>query len=697
MDPFRRRSLPSLSSSSIAIAIAENLTSLIIRVGKNRSNNISQLKQIHAQILINGCINSSTTLLTNFLISHYRSHGGGPHFPLLFLQSLPKPAEPLLWNSIVRFSIDSDNWSDFSCFYNAMRLNHFAPNTTTICSILKKCVSIAALQFGESFHCHMIKLATLFDIVAQTALLDFYSKLGNITFARRLFDEMPERDIVVNNAMLSALGKNGFIGDAQNLFDNMMPQKNSCSWNVMISCYCKSGRIEYARSIFDRCHLRDVVSWNAMIDGYCKLGWLTNAQELFDRMGTSKNFVTWNTMIAGFVQARQFNRAIQMFREMQSERVKPTEVTMVSLLSACAHLGALDMGDWLYAYIKRKNLRVDVVLGNALIDMYCKLGSVETALDVFHGLRVRNIFCWNSMIAGLGMNGFGKQAVTLFGSMGSQGVKPDGVTFVGLLSGCGHSGLVSTGKNFFSQMDDVYGLKPAIEHYGCMVDLFGRAGLLDEALDLVKNMPVKPNAIVLGSLLRACQVHKNTEIGEQVTRRLLELNPSDGGNYVFLSNLYASLNRWEDVNVCRKSMAEKGVQKTPGCSSVELNNTVHEFVAGDFSHPQFLQINAFIDVMEKELKVNGYEADTGLVLHDIENEEKETAIKYHSERIAVAFGLMSSPAGKTIRVVKNLRTCNDCHSAMKIISRIYEREVIVRDRHRFHHFKNGSCSCNDYW
>ncbi|XP_057488080.1 pentatricopeptide repeat-containing protein At1g08070, chloroplastic-like [Actinidia eriantha] len=677
---------------SIPRAIPSLADYLTLILSSNSLLSPRQLQQIHAQMLTNGCVNS-TALVTNFLTSCYRSHTH--HYPLIFLQNLPKP-DPLLWNSMVRVSLECENWEDFKGFYNGLRDKNLVPNKSLISLILRCCAGFCATQLGESFHCQIAKMGFVSDVVLQTGLLDFYAKVGDLGSAKKVFNEMTERDVVANNAMISAMSKHGCLEEAQRLFDSM-PERNSCSWNSMITCYCKLGRIESARLIFDRNPVKDVVSWNAIIDGYCKLGQLVNADELFVRMGSAKNSVTWNTMIAGYVQSREFGRAICAFQQMQAECVKPTEVTMVSLLSACAHLGALDMGEWIHAYIRKKNFRVDVVLGNALIDMYCKCGSIDAALDVFHGLTVKNIFCWNSIIVGLGMNGYGEEAINIFISMEKENIKPDGVTFVGLLSGCSHSGLVSAGRRYFSQMGSVYRIQPGIEHYGCMVDLLGRSGFLEEALEVIQTMSMKPNSVVWGSLLRACQVHKNTKVSEQVTQYLLELDPCDGGNYVFLSNLYASLNRWDDVNICRRLMIERGVHKTPGCSSIEVDNVVHEFVAGDTSHPEFRQINVFLDEIAKELERHGHEPDTASVLHDIQDEEKETTIRYHSERIAVAFGLMKTPPEKTIRVVKNLRTCSDCHSAMKLVSKVFKREIIVRDRNRFHHFSNGSCSCKDYW
>lgn len=577
-----------------------------------------------------------------------------------------------------------------------MLQNNVVPRKTTFTLILRYCSTHGAVSLGLCFHCQMLKTGFNFDLILQTGLLQFYAKAGELRYAKLMFDEITQKDVLAHNVMISALIINGCAEEAQTMFDKM-PERNSSSWNSMISCYCKLGEINSARLMFDRCPVKDVVSWNTMIDGYCKTKQLNTAHNLFLQMGSARNSITWNTIISGYVQSKKFKEAILIFQQMQAENVKPTEVTMVSLLSACAHLGAIDMGKWIHAYIRRKNLRIDVVLGNAIIDMYCKCGSVEEALMVFDGLSVKNIFCWNSIIVGLGMNGYGNEAIGIFISMEKEKIKPDGVTFVGLLCGCSHSGLISTGRKYFSQMHSVYMVEPGIEHYGCMVDLLGRAGFLKEALELVKTMPIKPNAVVWGSLLQACQIHKDSKLSELVTQQLLQLDPFDSGNYVFLSNIYASLNRWDDVEICRKLMIERGVSKTPGCSSIEVDNVVHEFVAGDNTHPQILEINLFLEEIAKVVKEEGYEPDTASVLHDIEEEEKERAVRYHSERIAIAFGLMSMPPDKTIRVVKNLRTCSNCHSAIKLISKAFGREIIVRDRNRFHHFRNGTCSCKNYW
>lgn len=582
-----------------------------------------QLKQLHAQILTNGGFNHKP-LLTIFLSSAYYRHKKE-----LILQSFPRHNKPsLLWNSMISASLQHENIEELLDLYRGLMISCnscFFPDSVTISLILRYCANRNGAHLGKSFHSQIVKMGFEFDVILLTGLLDFYAKVGDLGSAQKVFAEMPERDDVASNAMISAFSRFGCVKEAEQLFENM-PQRDSASWNSLITCYCKSSDVDKARLVFDQNPMKDVVSWNAMIHGYCKLDQMIKAEELFVQMGFMKNVATWNTMIAGYVQCSEFVKAINLFRCMLREEMKPTEVTMVSLLSACAHLGALDMGEWIHGYIHRMKIKIDFVLGNALIDMYFKCGNVVAAMQVFHGLSDGNIFCWNSIIVGLGMHGYGKEAVDAFAAMEEKGIKPDGVTFIGLLSSCSHAGLVSVGRSYFSQMKNYYGVEPGIEHYGCMVDLLGRSGCIEEALELIKSMPMKPNAVVWGGLLRACHKHKDAKLGELVTENLLSLDPHDGGNYVFLSNLYASLNRWCEVDQCRMLMNNRGVRKTPGCSSVEVENVVYDFVAGDISHPQ---INVFLDKITTELQAHEYEPDTTWVLHDVEDEEEEVRTRLH--------------------------------------------------------------------
>lgn len=488
----------------------------------------------------------------------------------------------------------------------------------------------------------------------------------------------------------------GCFGIAQKLFDEMSV-RDVVSWNTLVAGFCLSGQVDKARVVFDGMVERSLVSWSTMISGYAKVGNLEEARRLFDSM-PERNVVSWNAMIAGYAQNEKYSDAVELFRQMQQVgRLAPNDVTLVSVLSACAHLGALDLGKWIDWFIRRKGMELGLFLGNALADMYAKCGCITEARRVFDKMQERDVISWSIIITGLAMNGHADEAFECFDRMIKQGEKPNDITFMGLLTACTHVGLVEKGLEYFDMMDQTYGIVPKIEHYGCVVDLLSRAGRLDEAEKLINLMPVKPNVIVWGALLGGCRIYKDVERGEQVVHRILELESDHSGSYVYLANIYASMGRLDDAAKCRLRMRDNGVMKMPGCSWLEVDNVVYEFFMGELSHPQSDKIYSMIRELRWKMKLAGYKPKTDLVVHNIDEEEKEDALSVHSEKLAIAFGLISTSEGTTIRIVKNLRVCNDCHDATKIISKIVNREIIVRDRSRFHHFRDGRCSCNDYW
>ena len=421
------------------------------------------------------------------------------------------------------------------------------------------------------------------------------------------------------------------------------------------------------------------------------------ARRVFDKI-SQPCIVTYNAMITGYARGSRPNEALSLFRELQARNLMPTDVTMLSALSSCSLLGALDLGKWLHEYVTKSGLDRFVKVNTALIDMYAKCGSLDDAVCVFQKMAVRDTQAWSAMIMAYAIHGHGPKAMSLFKEMRKAGIKPDEITFLGLLYACSHTGLVEEGFEYFYSMRDKYGVIPGIKHYGCMVDLLGRAGRLEEAYEFIVGLPIRPTPIFWRTLLSACGSHGNVELGKRVLEHIFELDDSHGGDYVILSNLCARAGRWEDVNTVRKLMGERGVVKVPGCSSVEVNNVVHEFFSGDGVHSVSTKLHQALDELVKELKMVGYVPDTSLVFHaDMEDEEKEVILRYHSEKLAITFGLLNTPPGTTIRVVKNLRVCADCHSAAKLISFIFDRQIILRDVQRFHHFKDGKCSCEDFW
>ncbi|XP_010924031.2 pentatricopeptide repeat-containing protein At5g43790 [Elaeis guineensis] len=441
----------------------------------------------------------------------------------------------------------------------------------------------------------------------------------------------------------------------------------------------------------------------ALLSFYSKCGKLAICRHLFDQI-SQPDLPTWNCILAAY--ARCCNNAesngsgmetLFLFQRLQLSSTRPNEITLVVLISACGDLGALSQGMWAHAYVERNDLVVNCFVGTALIDMYSKCGRLDLAEQVFAGLPKKDTHCYNVMIHGLAIHGHGRRVFGLFDRMRSEGVVVDDVTLVVVISACAHAGLVDKGQQYFGRMQVDFGIVPKIEHYGCFLDLLGRAGRFEEAEEVIRQMPVKPNAVMYRTLLGACRIHNKSEVRERMIENLIQLQPEHGGNYVLLSNMYADTNRWDDVRRVRKVMKDKGIDKTPGSSLVEIDGAIHEFLMGDKTHPYSKQIYSMLDEMDKKLHECGHRPSTKEVLFDVEEEDKEDVLSYHSERLAIAFALLASASSAPIRVIKNLRVCGDCHSATKLISWIYRREIIVRDRNRFHHFSDGKCSCLDYW
>eukprot|EP01018_Ginkgo_biloba_P002100 Gb_06087 [translate_table: standard] len=418
--------------------------------------------------------------------------------------------------------------------------------------------------------------------------------------------------------------------------------------STLVDMYTKCGSIENARDVFDKMPQRDTVSWNTMISGYAFHGHVDEALELFQKM-PQPNVISWTAMIGGYAQNGHGEEAL-------------------NFIDKCNKLGME-----IHEQLNRSGFQSNVFVGSALVDMYAKCGSIEKACNVFDKIHQPDVVSWNAMIAGYAMHGSGKEAIEIFEQMQHPGANPDTVTLVCVLAACCHAGLVDKGQQYFNHMSHYYHITPTMEHYGCMVDLLGRAGHLDEAQDFISKMPIKADATVWGCLLGACRIHNNIELGEHVAEHMFELNPKNFAPYVLLSNMYAAAGR------------RHGIEK------------VYAFLVGDRSHPQTEEIYAKLEALSRQMKTEGYVPDTKFVFNDVEEDQKEQILYHHSEKLAIAFGLINTSPKTTIRVIKNLRVCGDCHSAIKFISKIVAREIVVRDSHRFHHFKDGCCSCADYW
>ncbi|CAM8928813.1 unnamed protein product [Rhodiola kirilowii] len=691
------------------------------------------LKQLHSHFIKFGLHNTQFALskLVDFCaVSSY----GDLSYALSVFESIEEP-NVIIWNTMIRGYLMASFPDTALDWYMRMLVAGVYPNSYTFPFVLKSCAKVGDGNLGKMVHCQVVKLGLEDDAFVHTSLINMYAQSGGLDDARVVFDKSFHRDAVSFTALITGYTCRGLMDDAQKLFDEI-PVRNVVALNAMIAGYAQCGRFQEGLQLFWRmveCNLEPNESTlvsilsvcaqsgslemgnrirslleesgielslrvvNALIDMYSKCGNLEIARGYFDSL-PKRNVISWNVMIGGYTHTNHYREALILFQQMQCSNEEPNEVTLISILPACASLGALDIGKWIHVYINKKYKDLaNVTLYTSLIDMYAKCGNIRAAQQIFNDMKVRSLASWNAMISGLAMHGHAENAFELFSKMLGEGFVPDDITFVAVLSACKHAGLVDQGRMYYKRMLKDYNITPKLHHYGCMIDLLGRVGLIEEAEDLVKSMDMSPDAAIWGSLLGACKAHNKVELAESIAEKLIELEPKNPGAYILLSNIYAGAGQWEDVAKIRTRLNDKGMKKVPGCSSIEVDSVVHEFLVGDKTHPQTEQIYKMLDEVDNLVEKAGFVPDTSEVLYDINEEWKEDALSYHSEKLAIAFGLISTKPGTTIRIVKNLRVCGNCHSATKLISKIFNREIIARDRNRFHHFKDGSCSCQDYW
>ncbi|XP_062029503.1 pentatricopeptide repeat-containing protein At3g16610 [Rosa rugosa] len=576
-----------------------------------------------------------------------------------------------------------------------------APNASTIVAVLPTVAQANALSQGKAMHGYSMRRRFSDDVVLSTALLDMYAKCQCIVYARRIFDAMSVRNEVCWSAMIGGCDS---MREAMSLFDEMVVKDVRKLTRVTLGSILRActkltdlsrGRRVHCYAIKAGFDLNTMVG-NTILSMYAKCGIIDDAFRLFDIMDP-KDTVSYGAIISGCVQNGYAKEALLIFHQMQLSGIDPDLATMAGVLPACSHLAALQHGACGHGYSIAHGFATDTSICNALIDMYSKCGKIHIGRQVFDRMLKRDTVSWNTMIVGYGIHGLGMEAISQFHNMQAAGIKPDDVTFIGLLSACSHSGLVTEGKHWFSAMSQDFSITPRMEHYICMVDLLARTGLLAEAHSFIQSMPFEADVRVWSALLAACRVHNNIELGEEVSRKVQGLGSEGTGNLVLLSNMYSSIGRWDDAAHVRIKQKDQGLKKSPGCSWVEINGVIHGFLGGDQSHPESAQIHEKLEELLVDMKRMGYCAENSFVLQDVEEEEKERILLYHSEKLAIAYGALHLSPGKPIFVTKNLRVCGDCHAAIKSISLVTKREITVRDVSRFHHFSDGNCSCADFW
>ncbi|KAK4350919.1 hypothetical protein RND71_030232 [Anisodus tanguticus] len=628
---------------------------------------IKTLKKLHSKIIFDPGLCNNTSLAIKLMRAYAAC--GQPNVTRQLFDKIPE-GNVAVYNVMIRSYMNNKFYKDAIFVYKDMCKRDVGPDNYTFPCVLKACFGSDNLRVGLQIHCTVGKKGLDCDLFIGNCLVAMYGKCGCLVEARQVLNEIPKRDVISWNSMVVGYAQNGRFNDALEVCKEMNVLSHKPNPGTMAS-------------------LLPAVS-NTSIEN------VSFVKDIFLNMD-KKDLVPWNVMIAVYVKNSMPNEAVELYLQMETRGIEPDVITFASILPACGDLSAASLGKRIHEYVERKGLRPNLSLENALVDMYARCGCLTEARKMFEGMKFRDVVSWTSLISAYGKSGQGRDGVALFSQMLESGLQPDSIAFVSILSACSHAGLLLEGEYYYKLMTDKYKIVPRLEHYACMVDLKGRAGRINEAFNFIKQMPVEANERIWGALLGSCRVYNDMDIGLVAADNLFELGPKQSGYYVLLSNIYAKAGRWKDVTTVRSIMKGKGIKKMPGVSNVEINNMVHTFLAGDTSHPQSKEIYEELDVLIGKMKEEGYVPETDSALHDVEEEDKENHLVVHSEKLAIVFAIMNTTHGTPIKITKNLRVCGDCHIAAKLISKITQRLIVVRDTNRYHHFQDGVCSCSDYW
>ncbi|KAI5660108.1 hypothetical protein M9H77_28901 [Catharanthus roseus] len=621
----------------------------------------------------------------------------------VLFEMMPDGRNHVTWTAMINgYSVNGDASKAIGCF-KGMRDEGIGANQYTFPAVLSACGTNSNIRFGVQVHSCVVRGGFEANVFVQSALVDMYAKCGDLDNAKQAIDRMEVDTAASWNSLMVGYVRNGLEDEALFLFKVMHQRTmglDEFTYPSVLNCLTSKQNVKIGKSV----HCLVIKSGfqgfklicNALVDMYAKQGDLYSAFEVFNNM-PDKDVISWTSAVTGYAHNGFHEEALEFFCKMRISGIEPDQIVTSSILSSCSELALLELGQQLHASSLKSGLGLFLSVNNSLLAMYAKCGCLKEANRVFNSMPIRNVMTWTALIVGCAQNGKGKESLQLYDEMIQSGTKPDFITFIGLLFACSHAGLVEQGRLYFESMVNVYGITPGPDHYASMIYLLGRSGKMQEAEKLLDEMLVGPNATVWKALLAACRVHGNEDLAKRAALALFELTPQDAVPYIILSNIYSSAGKWEEAAAVRKLMRSRSVIKEPGYSWLEMNGKVHKFLSEDRSHPKAKEIYHKIDDVIKLIKEAGYVPDMNFALHDINEEGKELGLAYHSEKLAVAFGLLYLPQGAPIRIYKNIRVCGDCHSAMKFISKIFNQHIILRDSNCFHHFLVGICSCGDYY
>ncbi|KAK6783725.1 hypothetical protein RDI58_017179 [Solanum bulbocastanum] len=613
------------------------------------------------------------------------------------------------WTALMCGYLQHTNAQESLLLLSRMLFSNVRPNEYTFSTNLKACGILGVLENGQQIHGLCTKSGFEKYPVAGNSVIDMYSRCGKLGEAEKKFHEMPEKSLITWNVMIAGYAMGGFSDKSLCLFKQMQQQGEMPDEFTFASTLKACSGFKAVREgsqihgfLITRGFLisSQKVIAGALIDLYVKSGNLFEAHKVFSQV-EQKSVISWTTLTVGYAQEGKLTEAMNLFKQLRESSITLDGFVLSSMMGILADFALIELGKQLHCCAVKIPSGLDISVLNSIMDMYLKCGLIEEAETLFDVMPEKNVISWTVMITGYGKYGLGGEAVELFKKMHMDRIEPDEVSYLALLTACSHSGLVQESEEYFSKLCNSNCLKPSVEHYACMVDILGRAGRLREAKVVIENMPVKPNVGIWQTLLGACRVHKNVEIGREVGEILLKLDGNNPVNYVMMSNIFADARLWEKCEGLRGLVKTKGLRKQAGQSWVEIDKKMHFFYNRDETHPLTKAIHEFLYKMEKKMKYElGYTREVSFSLHDVEDETRDESLRFHSEKLAIGLALLSGAdevEGKPIRVFKNLRVCGDCHEYIKGLSKILKKIFLVRDANRFHKFENGTCSCRDYW
>ncbi|KAL6890561.1 hypothetical protein ACP4OV_008816 [Aristida adscensionis] len=644
---------------------------------------------------------STNIVVCNTLLDSYCKNGLLDAARRVFLEMQER--DSITYNAMMMGCSREGLHSEALKLFADMRRAGLEASQFTFSSLLTVATGMGDLHLGLQIHGLVARTTSAHNVFVTNSLLDFYSKCNCLDDLQQLFEDIPERDNVSYNVMIAAYAWNRCAGTVLQLFREMLSlgfDRRVLPYSSLLSAAGSLPDIKIGKQIHAHVVLLGLASenlvGNALIDMYSKCGMLDAAKIIFAKK-SDKTAISWTALITGYVQNGQHEEAIHLYCDMRRAGLSPDRATCSSIMKASSSLAMIGVGTQFHSYLVKSGHMSSVFSGSALLGMYAKCGCLDEALRTFDEMPEKNSITWNAVISAYAHYGQAENAIKMFEGMLYCGLYPDSVTFLSLLAACSHNGLAQECMKYFDLMKDGYNITPGMEHYSCVIDTLGRAGCFDEVQKVLGEIPFEAGPKIWGSILHSCRIHGKKALATVAAEKLFSMTPTDAAPYVILSNIYAKAGQWENAARVKKIMRDRGIRKESANSWVEIKQKIYSFSSNDQTNPMIEKIKEELERLYKEMDKQGYKPDTSCALHLVDDDQKLESLKYHSERLAIAFALLNTPHGTPIRVMKNLTACLDCHAAIKIISKIVNRDIIIRDSRRFHHFRDGVCSCGDYW